>query len=291
MRSERTDQVPTCDRDTTMVSVNTNYGALVALQNLTATQNSLAETQDRINTGLKVSSARDDGAVFAIAQDQRGRLNAQQILRDAMDRAISTIDVGLSAAEAVQNIMMQMKDKALAASAPGLSTAQIASYKNDFEALREAIDPLVNAAQLNGQNLINSSAASMQVKVNDLNLSTVITITAQGLTAASLSIDTLTFTTAGEASTAVSTLVGVLSTMNASLSALGGKAKALVAMKDFNAKMSDVTEKGVGVLVDADLARESARLQSLQVKQQLGAQALSIANQQPQILLRFFQGG
>lgn len=274
-----------------MVSVNTNYSALVALQNLTATQNSLAETQDRINTGLKVSSARDDGAVFAIAQDQRGRLNAQQILRDAMDRAISTIDVGLSAAEAVQNIMMQMKDKALAASAPGLSTAQIASYKNDFEALREAIDPLVNAAQLNGQNLINSSAASMQVKVNDLNLSTVITITAQGLTAASLSIDTLTFTTAGEASGAVSTLVGVLSTMNASLSALGGKAKALNAMKEFNSKMSDVTEKGVGVLVDADLARESARLQSLQVKQQLGAQALSIANQQPQILLRFFQGG
>lgn len=274
-----------------MVSVNTNYSALVALQNLTATQNSLAETQDRINTGLKVSSARDDGAVFAIAQDQRGRLNAQQILRDAMDRAISTIDVGLSAAEAVQNIMMQMKDKALAASAPGLSTAQIASYKNDFEALREAIDPLVNAAQLNGQNLINSSAASMQVKVNDLNLSTVITITAQGLTAASLSIDTLTFTTAGEASGAVSALVGVLSTMNASLSALGGKAKALNAMKEFNSKMSDVTEKGVGVLVDADLARESARLQSLQVKQQLGAQALSIANQQPQILLRFFQGG
>ncbi|MBU6373941.1 MAG: flagellin [Alphaproteobacteria bacterium] len=274
-----------------MVSVNTNYGALVALQNLTTTQNSLADVQDRINTGLKVSSARDDGAVFAIAQDQRGRLNAQQILRDAMDRAISTIDVGLSAAEAVQNILQQMKDKALAASAPGLTTAQIASYKNDFDALRDAIDPLVNAAQLNGQNLINDSTVSMQVKVNDLNLSTVITITGQGLTTASLSINTLTFTTAAEASTAVSTIIGVMSTMNASLSVLGGKAKALTVMKEFNSKMSDVTEKGVGVLVDADLARESARLQSLQVKQQLGAQALSIANQQPQILLRFFQGG
>lgn len=274
-----------------MVSVNTNYSALVALQNLNATQDDLTAVQNRINTGLKVASAKDDGAVFAIAQNQRGRLNAQQILRDAMDRAISTIDVGLSAAGAVQNIIMQMKDKALAASAPGLSTAQISSYKSDFEALREAIDPLVNAAQLNGQNLINDSTGSLQVKVNDLNLATVITITGQGLTTASLQISALTFTNAAEASTAVSTLVGVLSSMNDALSALGGKSKALTAMKDFNSKLSDVTEKGVGVIVDADLARESARLQSLQVKQQLGAQALSIANQQPQILLSFFRGG
>jgi flagellin len=131
----------------------------------------------------------------------------------------------------------------------------------------------------------------MQVKVNDINLSTVITITGQGLTIASLGINALTFTNAAEASTAVSTLVGVLSTMNGSLASLAGKSKALQAMKDFNSKMSDVTEKGVGILVDADLARESARLQSLQVKQQLGAQALSIANQQPQILLSFFRGG
>jgi flagellin len=274
-----------------MVSVNTNYGALVALQNLTATQNDLSVVQNRINTGLKVATAKEDGAVFAIAQDQRGRLSAQQILRDAMDRALSAIDVGLSAADAVQNILMQMKDKSLAASAPGLSTSQIASYNADFIALREAIDPLVNAAQLNGQNLINDSTGSMQVKVNDINLSTVITITGQGLTIASLGINALTFTNAAEASTAVSTLVGVLSTMNGSLASLAGKSKALQAMKDFNSKMSDVTEKGVGILVDADLARESARLQSLQVKQQLGAQALSIANQQPQILLSFFQGG
>jgi len=274
-----------------MVSVNTNYGALVALQNLTATQNDLSVVQNRINTGLKVATAKEDGAVFAIAQDQRGRLSAQQILRDAMDRALSAIDVGLSAADAVQNILMQMKDKSLAASAPGLSTSQIASYNADFIALREAIDPLVNAAQLNGQNLINDSTGSMQVKVNDINLSTVITITGQGLTIASLGINALTFTNAAEASTAVSTLVGVLSTMNGSLASLAGKSKALQAMKDFISKMSDVTEKGVGILVDADLARESARLQSLQVKQQLGAQALSIANQQPQILLSFFRGG
>jgi len=272
-----------------MVSVNTNYGALVALQSLNATQSDLAEVQNRINTGLKVGSAKDDGAVFAIAQQQRGRLSAQQVLRDAMDRAISTIDIGLSAAESVQNILMQMKEKALAASAPGLTTAQIGAYNNDFVALRDSIDPLVNAAQLNGQNLINDSGASMQVKVNDLNMSTVVTVTGQGLTTASLSIDTATFSTAGEASTIVATISGVLSTINASVSSLVGKANELRLMKEFSVKMSDTTEKGVGVLVDADMAREAARLQSLQVKQQLGAQALSIANQQPQMLLSLFR--
>ncbi len=272
-----------------MTSVNTNYGALVALQSLRSTQSELSEVQDRINTGLKVSSAPDNGAVFAIAQDQRSRLASQSVLRDAMDRATATIDVGLSAAESVQNVLLQMKEKALAASAPGLSTAQVAAYNNDFVALRDSIDPLVNAAQLNGQNLINDSTSSLQVKVNDLALGTVITVTGQGLTTASLSINTLSFTTAGEASTAVSTINGVISSINTAVASLGSKAKALDVIKTFSSRLSDSVEKGLGTLVDADLARESARLQSLQVKQQLGAQALSIANQNPQIVLSLFR--
>jgi len=272
-----------------MTSVNTNYGALVALQNLSSTQDDLSTVQTRISTGLKVASGKDNGAVFAIAQDQRGRLNAQSVLRDAIDRATATIDVGLSAAEGVQNVLLQMKDKALAASAQGLSTAQVASYNADFVALRDSIDPLVNAAQLNGQNLVNDATQSLQVKVNDLALGTVITITAQGLTTASQSINTLSFSTWSEASTAVSTIIGVLSSINTAVASLGSKANALSTIKEFNGKLSDSVEKGLGILVDADLAKESAKLQSLQVKQQLGAQALSIANQGPQIVLSLFR--
>ena len=272
-----------------MVSVNTNYGAMVALQNLNSTQSELSTVQDRLNTGLKVASARDNGAVFAIAQDMRVRVSAQGILREAMDRVSATIDNALSAAGGVQNILTQMRDKALAASAPGLSAVQIAAYNNDFVALRDSIDPLVNAAQLNGQNLINDSAASLSVKVNDLSLGTVITITGQGLTTASLSINTLTFATAGEASTAVATIAGVISSINGSLASLGAKSKAIEQFRTFNAKLSDTLEKGIGELVDADLPRESANLQALQVKQQLGAQALSIANQSPQIILSLFR--
>ena len=127
------------------------------------------------------------------------------------------------------------------------------------------------------------------MKVNDLSLGTVITITGQGLTTASLSINTLTFATAGEASTAVATIAGVISSMNASLASLGAKSKAIEQFRTFNSKLSDTLEKGIGELVDADLPRESANLQALQVKQQLGAQALSIANQSPQIILSLFR--
>jgi len=272
-----------------MPSINTNYGALVALQNLNQTQDELSVVQNRISTGLKVASGKDNGAIFSIAQDQRGRLAAQGILRDAMDRASATIDVGLAAAEGVQNVLLQMKDKALAASAPGLSTAQISSYNADFVALRDSIDPLVNAAQLNGQNLINDSTQSMQVKVNDLALGAVITVTAQGLTTTSLGVNTASFSTAGEASTLAATIIGVVSSINTSVASLGAKSKALAQIKTFNGKLSDAIEKGVSTLVDADLAKESARLQTLQVKQQLGAQALSIANQTPQSVLSLFR--
>jgi flagellin len=272
-----------------MVSVNTNYGAMVALQNLSRTQSELSTVQDRINTGLKVASARDNGAVYSIAQDQRQRLSARQVLSDAIDRATATIDVGLSAAQSVQNVLLQMKDKAVAASAPGLSAVQIAAYNVDFTALRDSIDPLVNAAQMNGQNLVSDSAQSYSVKINDLSLGTVITITAQGLTTASLGINALSFSTAGEASTAVSTVAGVISSINTAMASLGSRGKALDLIKEFNGKLTDNIEKGLGILVDADLAKESSKLQALQVKQQLGAQALSIANQAPQVILSLFR--
>jgi flagellin len=271
-----------------MTSVNTNYGALVALQSLRGTNEQLDQVQNRINTGLKVATAKDNGAVYAIAQDQRARLGAQSVIRDAIDRVSATIDVGLSAAESVQNVLLQMKDKALAASAQGLAQGQIDAYNSDFVALRDSISPLVGAAQLNGQNLINSTA-TLQVKVNDLNLGTVITITGQDLTATGLGVSTLSFGSFSDASAAVATISGAISTINTSVALLGSKAKALETTKGFISKLSDSVEKGLGVLVDADLGRESARLQSLQIKQQLGAQALSIANQGPQIVLSLFR--
>ncbi len=104
-----------------MTSVNTNYGALVALQSLNQTTKDLAEVQNRVNTGLKVASAKDNGAVFAIAEGQRARVSSLSAVTDGIDRATSVIDVGLSAGEAIGDILKQLKEKAVAAQANDLS--------------------------------------------------------------------------------------------------------------------------------------------------------------------------
>ena len=95
-------------------------------------------------------------------------------------------------------------------------------------------------------------------------------------------------TSAASATTAANALEQAIVDLNVTLASLGSQGTALDAQQDFLAKLSDEIENGIGNLVDADLAKESAKLQSLQIKQQLGAQALSIANQAPQVILSLF---
>ena len=140
-----------------MTSVNTNYGALVALQSLNQTTRELAEVQNRINTGLKVNNAKENGAVFAIAEGQRARVASLGAVMDGIDRATSVIDVGLSAGEAIGDILKQLKEKAVAAQATDLSSDQRAALHADFDALRNQIDQIANAATFNGSNLVNGT--------------------------------------------------------------------------------------------------------------------------------------
>lgn len=140
-----------------MTSVNTNYGALVALQSLNQTTKDLSEVQNHINTGLKVASAKDNGAVFAIAQGQRARVASIGAVADGIDRAKSVIDVSLSAGESIGDILKQLKEKSVAAQATDLSTDQRAALQADFSALRNQIDQIADAATFNGSNLVNGS--------------------------------------------------------------------------------------------------------------------------------------
>ncbi|MBI1188059.1 MAG: hypothetical protein GC206_12160 [Alphaproteobacteria bacterium] len=414
-----------------MASINTNYGALVALQSLTATTKELDEVQNRVNTGLKVSSAKDNGAIFAIAEGQRVRLSSIASVNDGISRGISVIDTALSAGEAIGDILKQMKEKAVAAQATDLSDEQRDTLHADFAALRAQIDQIANAATFNGSNLVNgtnltggsneftvltsdasgsgSSAFSLDnLAFNGTNpyAASATLATATGLTiAANSTVDfsitqsgvTTTYSvavagtdtiqdfldavnsgtngqvtasyddttgvisysssaafsvqfavsgtatdddgffdstdtttggtlaaggggggsnsiivsgfdfrlgqagalltvtslldvsTTGGASAASTAIDTALTALNGNLATLGSQAKALDVQKTFLSKLSDTIEAGIGNLVDADLAKESARLQALQVKQQLGAQALSIANQAPSIVLSFFR--
>ena len=271
-------------------SVNTNAGAMFALQNLNKTNQGLAMVQQRINTGLKVSGARDDGGIFAIAQSMRADIVGLGVVKDSLNRGISTVDIALSAGEAVSDLLVEMKAKTLAGSDTSLDTASRTALNEDFKALRDQIATVVANAEFGGTNLINNSTAQISLLAN-ADGSAVITVADEDLTlgGATLSLAaTASFSTAVEADNLASTIATDLDRLNQALARLGTASRSLSIHQDFVTKLSDETEKGVGNLVDADLAKESAKLQAFQVKQQLGIQALTIANQAPQAILSFF---
>ena len=403
-----------------MLSVNTNYSAMIALQNLNFTNNELEGVQNKISTGFKISSARDNGAIYAIAEGQRSRVASVAAVKDGIDRANSTIDVALSAGKSIGEILQKLKAKAVAAQADDMTPDQRSALQADFNAMRSQIDTIANSAQFNGANLaagsfnLNvlisdlggsvaattdgvqtlalptpisgsalitaASAAGGDIADGDLvtfaltdsvNLSTFtiavelttgmtvddyveavnsasggkisasyddvagqftylindtdyddLAITSDGVDAAPIGAGVATAvvssagsnvmvvngtdmtlasamfstfatvdiaTSAASATTAANALEQAIDDLNITLASLGSQATALDAQNDFLAKLSDEIENGIGNLVDADLAKESAKLQSLQIKQQLGAQALSIANQAPQVILSLFK--
>ena len=131
-----------------MASVNTNYGAMVALQQLNSTNSQLEMTQTRINTGMKVSSAKDNGAIYAIAQGMRADVAGYGVVTDSLDRSSSTVDVAIAAGEAIGDLLIDMKEKALGAADSSLTSNQRAAFNEDFKALRDQIATVVSNAEL-----------------------------------------------------------------------------------------------------------------------------------------------
>ena len=269
-------------------SVNTNVGAMVALQNLNATNAELASTQTKINTGKRVASAKDNGAIWAIAQNQRATSNALNSVRESLQRGQSTVEVAISAGESISDILLQMKEKALAAADAGLDTTSRNALADEFGSLKAQITKAVANAEFNGGNMLKQAGTTVQSLANS-DASSRITVAAQTLTISALSIAASTITTKTLASTAIGAINAAITEVSSKLSKLGTGAKALGSHLSFVNKLQDTIDAGVGNLVDADLAKESARLQALQTKQQLGVQALSIANQSSSILLGLFR--
>ena len=142
-------------------SVTTNSGALVALQYLNATQSQLSTTQNEISSGLKVASAKDDGATYAIAQNQRGAVAGYSAVNDSLNRGSSAIDVALSAGQSISDLLIELKTKALAASDSSLDTASRQALNQDFTALRDQITTIVKNAVFNGVNLVDGSTTQI----------------------------------------------------------------------------------------------------------------------------------
>jgi flagellin len=274
-----------------MLSVNTNSGAMIALQYLNQTQAQMATTENAISTGLKVASAKDDGATYAIAQNMRGNVAGYAAVTDSLNRGMSAVDVATSAGQSISDLLIQMKQKALSASDTSLDTASRQAMNQDFTALRDQITTIVKNAVFNGYNLVDGSTTKIAVLASS-DGARHITVSAQNMSLSG-SIVTLkstgTISTAAKASTMIATIQASLANVDSALAKLSSGSKKFSIQLEFTQKLSDTLTSGIGNLVDADMAKESALLTSLQTKQQLGVQALAIANQAPSAILSLFK--
>lgn len=273
-------------------SVHSNAAAAVALQNLARTNENLGGVQNRISTGLKVQGAKDNAAIWAIAQQQRADTSALSAVKQSLDRATSIADVALAAGESVSDLLNQLKEKVVAAKDTSLKTQSRQLLDADFKALLRAISSAVENATFDGGNILDGSLTNGLRFLANADATSFITLSAKDLSLSgaiiSLGLADSLLTTTG-ATTALNKLDNSITALNRALGDIGAQAKQIQAHNTFVSKLTDTLESGIGNLVDADLAKESARLQALQVQQQLGAQALSIANQAPQIILSLFR--
>ena len=273
------------------VSVNTNVGAMVALQNLNSTSSQLSMTQNVISTGLKVASAKDDGAIYAIAQNQRATVASLDAVTDSLNRASSSVDVAMSAGNSITDLLTQMKEKALAASDTSLDTTSRNAMENDFDSLRDQITSTIANASFNGVDLLDGTTPSLEALAN-ADGSARITVSGQDMSLGGSIVTvgtTASFASATSASALLTTIDDSINNVSAALAQLGTSSTAVGNHITFIGKLQDSLNQGIGNLVDADMAQESAKLQALQTKQSLGVQALSIANQSPQLALSLFK--
>jgi flagellin len=276
------------------LSVNTNNAAMTALQYLNKTNAKMEKTETAIATGQTVASAKDNGAVYAIAQNMRGEVSGYGAVETSLNTGMSVLDTATSAGESVSDLLIQMKEIALEAADTSLDSASRSALNEDFTALRDQITTVVNNASFNGVNMLNGTQSSSGISALASTDGTKISVatsswslggTVMGSLGASTSIDG----SASAALTAVDSVTTALENVDSKLATLSAGSKRFSVQLTFVQSLSDTLTSGIGNLVDADMSEESANLTSLQTKQQLGVQALSIANSSSSIVLSLFQ--
>ncbi|WP_420404647.1 flagellin [Nisaea sp.] len=269
-------------------SVLTNPSSFVALRTLNGINRSLDVTQNRVSTGLKVAGALDDASNFAIAQGIRAELKAIDAVTQGLNNAKGIGKVAIAGVTGISNLLSDVRGKLTELANEGITTAQRNILQNDFNELVSQAANFIANAEFNGVNLIQSGATTVNTLSNLAG--GLLTLTAQS--AVNTQVGNIATATLGTATNAQSVIANEFSNLesvvNTALGSLGAEVRALNLQTTFLEEIRDATDEGLGNIVDADLARESARLTSLQVQQQLSTQTLSIANQRPQTLLGLF---
>ncbi len=300
-------------------SVQTNVGAMIALQSLNKTNTDLAATQKQVSTGYRVADATDDGAAFAVAQNVRSTVSSittanQQL--GSVQGLISTTQTGLTS---VSNTMASMRDVLVKLADGNVSGNMRTQYQTQYNSLLSAVKSNIQDTSYNGATLVGNitgssgnfarvvtirneagatygiatfGGAALYGSIAIAKASSV-SVAAHGVTAATYHHDAVAFPTNAAGVAALLTAGGMFTRqMNAvgtALNTIGSEANFVSGQITFNNNKVDSLNAGLGSLVDADLAKESAQLQALQIRQQLGTQALSLANQAPQALMSLFR--
>jgi flagellin len=307
-----------------MSSILTNVSAMTALRSLAMTNQSLSETQGRISTGYRVGSAEDNAAYWSIATTMRSDHGALSTVKDALGLGAATIDVAYTGMNSAIDVAKEIKNKLVAARQPGVDRTKIQS---EIDELQNQLQSIADSSVFSGENWlsVDSSAAGFNatktmiasfsrsggsvtvgtisidvgsVKLYDANdqsgiLDTIDTTTNGGVDYAVASLDISTLTDTDVDLEDLEQMIGYVDTaigsMTTAASNLGAIKQRTSLQSDFVSALTDAIDRGIGTLVDADMNEESTRLQALQVQQQLGIQALSIANQNSQQILALFR--
>jgi len=269
-------------------SVLTNPSSFVALRTLNGINRNLDTTQNRVSTGLKVAGALDDASNFAIAQGIRAELTAIDAVTQGLNNAKGIGNVAIAGVTGVSNLLSDIRGKLTELANEGITTTQRNILTDDFNELVSQAANFISNAAFNGVNLIESGAQTVNTLSNLAG--GLLTLTSQSAVNTQVgSIAGVTMTSATNAQSVIANQYSNLeSVVNTALGSLGAEVRALNLQTSFLEEIRDATDEGLGNIVDADLARESARLTSLQVQQQLSTQTLGIANQRPQTLLGLF---
>jgi flagellin len=269
-------------------SINTNVSALVALQYLNATNRELDKAQDRVSTGLRVNSAIDDASSFAIAQGLRADLKGYAAVSQGIANGKGVGQIGLAGLTSVSDLLGDIQGKITEGLNAGNTTSQQNILQNDYASLIAQINTFISNANYNGRNLLSSGSPNVGVIAN-IDGTTLVLRGVSQCTQTSTILAGQSISTTSTALVALTQLNSARATIASLLGNLGADIRSINFQDKFVTLLDDSTTTGLGDIVDADLAKESARLQALQVKQQLGVQTLNIANARPQILGQLFR--
>jgi flagellin len=280
-------------------SINTNIGATIALESLNATSTALQATQKHISTGYRVADATDDGAAYAVAQRVRSDVSALTSANQQLGNVQGLLSTTNTALNDVSNTMSSARDVLVKLADSSIQGTQRQQYIQQYSTLLANIKTFFQDATYNGKTLIgniggNSGFGSVAVVRNENGATYGVATFSGSAFMASLSFTSTQLngaaTVAGLIGTASSaTFINMMTSIGTAMNTYGSAASYVTNQISYNSDKMDALNNGLGALVDADLAKESAKLQSLQIKQQLGTQALSIANQSPQSLLSLFR--